>query len=149
MAARIIEQSTTASLAVLPPEDTIPHVSRVAFAKLSSGEWLSLLSDLAAHSQILRARGEAGLLPGTPPDKGDPLAFPRISVRARVSFLSREDAEHDARREAWLVQHPKSALYIDFADFNFVRFDPLLADLNGGFGKAYHLTAQDLEKWAD
>jgi hypothetical protein len=36
------------------------------------------------------------------------------------------------------------ANYVDFGDFGFVRLVPLSALLNGGFGRAVRLTAQDL-----
>jgi heme iron utilization protein len=47
-------------------------------------------------------------------------------------------------RALWLAQHPKAQLYVDFADFAFVRLAPRGAALNGGFGKAYALDAADL-----
>jgi len=46
-------------------------------------------------------------------------------------------------RDHYLNTHPKAQLYIDFSDFNFVRFEVMTGDLNGGFGKAYHLEASD------
>lgn len=45
---------------------------------------------------------------------------------------------------AILRRHPRSKLYVDFPDFGFFRLNPLRASLNGGFGRAYALTAEDL-----
>jgi putative heme iron utilization protein len=45
---------------------------------------------------------------------------------------------------AFLAKQPKAKLYIGFADFSLVRFTPLSAQMNGGFGKAYLLHAEDL-----
>jgi hypothetical protein len=53
-------------------------------------------------------------------------------------------AERPALRALWLRAHPKAKLYIDFADFAFVRLTPITALLNAGFGKARRLSAQDL-----
>ncbi len=80
-----------------------------------------------------------------PPAKGDPLAFPRVTVIGRVTKLDRQDQNHPGRREAWLAKHPKAALYVDFGDFNFYRMTVERVSLNGGFGKAYELTAEDLK----
>ncbi len=53
-------------------------------------------------------------------------------------------AERAQLRRRYLAHHPKAALYVDFADFAFWRFNVSRASLNGGFGKAYALTASDL-----
>ena len=139
----LIETARHAALAVLD-ETGVPSVTRIAFGQSKSGVLLSLISDLSAHSKRLKADPRCSLLIGDPPAKGDPLAFARLSITAEAQFLSRDDPDHAERRAGWLSTHPKSALYIDFTDFNFVIFTPLRADLNGGFGKAYQLTSKDL-----
>ena len=143
LARELIGTARHAALAVLD-ETQAPSVTRIAFGLGPDGMLMSLVSDLAAHTKRLKAHPRCGLLVGDPPDKGDPLAFARLSIAAEVRFLSRDDPNHATRREAWLKTHPKAALYIDFGDFNFVQFTPLHADLNGGFGKAYQLTKDDL-----
>ncbi|PTQ74366.1 HugZ family protein [Celeribacter persicus] len=145
MARDLITGARIAALAVLDPDSGAPHVTRIAFGLGSRGTWLTLVSDLAAHTKALRASPRAGLLLGEAPNKGDPLAFPRLSVRADARFVPRHTEEHLSHRAAWLTHHPKAQLYVDFADFSFVSFTPLSADLNGGFGKAYHLTPDDMD----
>ncbi|AVW93259.1 pyridoxamine 5'-phosphate oxidase family protein [Celeribacter baekdonensis] len=144
LAQDVITASRLAALAVLDPTTGAPHVTRIAFGLAQDGTWMTLISDLSAHTQALRTDTRAGLLLGEAPGKGDPLAFPRLSARVDTDFVTRDDPRHGALRTAWLSHHPKSALYVDFADFSFVTFTPLTADLNGGFGKAYKLTAADL-----
>ncbi len=39
---------------------------------------------------------------------------------------------------------PNAKLYYDFSDFLMYRLTPSECDLNGGFGKAFNLTAADL-----
>lgn len=143
LARQLIGDVRHAALAVLD-ENGAPAVTRIAFGVESDGTMVSLISDLSAHAKRLKAQPRCGLLIGDPPQKGDPLAFPRLSLAAEVQFLSRDDPSHNARRDEWLKTHPKSALYVDFSDFNFIAFTPLHGDLNGGFGKAYHLTRADL-----
>ncbi|MBU2865737.1 HugZ family protein [Pacificibacter marinus] len=139
----LIENTRHAALAVLD-ETGAPSVTRIAFGQSGNGQLLSLVSDLSAHSKRLKADPRCSLLIGDLPSKGDPLAFARLSITAEAQFLSRDDLEHAKRRAEWLATHPKSGLYVDFSDFNFVRFTPLRADLNGGFGKAYQLSSDDL-----
>ena len=79
---------------------------------------------------------------GEPPATGDPLAFARLSLTATADFIE-PDAKDDLR-DAYLKAQPKARLYIDFTDFGFVRFRLISGALNGGFGKAYELNADDL-----
>lgn len=140
----LLLEARFAALGVTHPSTGLPHVTRIAFKAEMSGALTTLVSDLALHSRALRQNAACSLLVGDVPDKGDPLAFPRMTVAAEARFVTREDGGYADLREAWLASHPKSALYVDFADFHFVRFKISGADLNGGFGKAYTLAAKDL-----
>jgi hypothetical protein len=80
---------------------------------------------------------------GDPGPKGDPLTHPRLMVQAHASFILRSDPDHTTFHDEWLQAHPKAKLYINFADFGFVRLTPQAAVLNAGFGKAYRLQPAD------
>lgn len=115
-----------------------PMVTRVAC--LWSGErMLLLVSTLSAHTAALEADPATSLLIGEPGPKGDPLTHPRLTLLGRT-----EQADKAAWRERWLEMHPKSALYIDFADFRIFGLIPSEGYLNGGFGKAYRLTRTEI-----
>ncbi|WP_126976932.1 HugZ family pyridoxamine 5'-phosphate oxidase [Frigidibacter oleivorans] len=144
LARSLIASARFAALAVLAPDGGHPAVTRVAVALGAGGGPVTLVSDLAAHTRALRADPRAGLLLGEPAPKGDPLTHPRLSLQARAEFVAQDGPDHAALRALWLARHPKARLYIDFADFRFVRLVPLSAALNGGFGRAFHLTAEDL-----
>ncbi len=145
LARRLIGEANYASLAVLDEDTDFPVVSRIAVAMEMDGSPYFLASDLSGHSRALAKDGRASILCGVPPAKGDPLAFPRVTVIGRVTKLDRQDRNHPGRREAWLAKHPKAALYVDFGDFNFYRMRVERVSLNGGFGKAYEMTAEDLK----
>ena len=117
-------------------------VTRVAVGVIGASPVI-LVSDLSAHTSALKISPVASLLVGEPGPRGDPLTHPRLTLQVRAA-----PAEKPACREAWLAFHPKSALYIDFADFLFFRLDVMEAHLNGGFGKAYRLTPEDLASGA-
>ena len=122
--------------------DGFPGIGRIAFGRDAAGIPLTLISALAPHYAGLRAYPECALLLGEPGPKGDPLTHPRLMLRARASFAT--PAERPALREIWLSAHPKAKLYVDFADFSFVRLLPVGALLNAGFGKARRVLAEDL-----
>lgn len=140
----LVRSSRTAALAVTDPATGAPFVSRIAVGLLPDGGLATLISTLSAHTRALHADPRCCLLLGEPGDRGNPLNHPRLSLTATARFLAPGGAEHLAAREGWLALHPKAKLYVDFADFAFVRFTPFAAALNGGFGKAYSLTPDDL-----
>ena len=143
-ARRLMAEAEFASIGVLSQETGAPMVTRIAVLLAADGTMTSLISDLSSHTRALRSDPRSSLLVGEPGPKGDPLTHPRRSLSTIAEFVDRNDPRHGELREAWLENRPKTKLYIDFADFNFVRFVVASADLNGGFGKAYELTAQDL-----
>jgi hypothetical protein len=126
------------ALAVNAPDGPAPLVSRVAVLGQGAAALL-LVSDLSLHAKALAQDPHCSLLVGEPGARGDPLTHPRMTLVGRA--LPEAKA---AQREAWLAAHPKSALYFDFADFRMLRLAPEVIHLNGGFGKAYRLTAGDL-----
>jgi putative heme iron utilization protein len=141
LAKTLMREARHAALAVLDPLSSVPMASRVAVACDVSGAPLILISQLSGHFGAIAADARCSLLFGEP-GKGDPLAHARVTVMAEAERLA-GDARLSAR-ERFLRYHPKAALYADFGDFAFWRLVPTGASLNGGFGKAFALTAQDL-----
>lgn len=140
----LIEDAQFAAIAVLEPETGYPLVSRVAVAMEKDGSPFFLASDLSGHSKALKTDGRASMMFGEPPLKGDPLAFPRVTVIGTVHKLGKADETAAARRAFWLKKHPKAELYIDFGDFAFYKMKVERVALNGGFGKAFEMNASDI-----
>jgi len=138
LARGLLAQARVAALGVIDPASGAPWVSRVAMAMIAGAPGL-LVSTLSQHTGALRADPRCSLLVDGPPGKGDPLTHPRLTLQARAI-----PADKTAHRAAWLARHPKAALYIDFADFVFLRLAVAGAFLNGGFGRAFRLTPADL-----
>ena len=141
LARQLIADARIAALAVTL-KDGAPYVSRIAFGTTPEGAPLTLVSDLAHHTRALRANPRCSLLVGEAAGRGDPLTHPRLTLMATARFLP--DAERAAQAAHYLATHPKAKLYIGFADFHLVTFDVTRAHLNGGFGKAFTLTPEDL-----
>lgn len=138
LARKLITSARFAALAVT--HDGSPMVTRVAFATDATGTPISLISDLSSHTKALRIDPRCSLLLGEPDERGDPLTHPRITLQSKAELVAKSDdlVAH------YLMQQPKAKLYIGFSDFHFVRFAISEAHLNGGFGKAFHLTPKDL-----
>lgn len=131
-----------AAIGVIEPETGFPFVSRVLLGMDTDGAAVILVSGLSAHTTALLADPRASLLTGEPA-KGDPLAHQRLTLQCTAESVERDSATHARLRSRFLARHPKSQLYIDFPDFRFFRLNPERASLNGGFGRAYHLSSAD------
>jgi heme iron utilization protein len=142
LAKGLIRSARYGALATLDPMDGSPSVSRVSLATAMDGSPVFLISALSSHCTNLKTDSRCSLLLGEP-GKGDPLAHPRITLIGKATQISTEP-DRTYIRNRYLARHPKAALYVDFPDFSFWRFEPSRASLNGGFGKAYALSADDL-----
>ncbi|KIT17669.1 pyridoxamine 5'-phosphate oxidase family protein [Jannaschia aquimarina] len=121
--------------------DGAPVVSRAACLWVAGVGLTLLVSSLSDHAKSLRADPRCSALLGDPGTKGDPLTHPRLTVRGRAAVCAKDEL-----RTEWLKQRPKTKLYFDFADFAVWRIEVDDALLNGGFGKAYRLSPEDLER---
>lgn len=139
----LLRASRSAALAVLEPDTGFPYASRVLTGLDIDGAPVILVSALSVHTQALRRDPRASLLAGEA-GKGDPLAHPRLTVITQACEVDRGSDQHARLRDRFVRRHPKAKLYVDFPDFTFFKLVPLRANLNGGFGKAYVLTADDL-----
>ncbi|MGE7368021.1 HugZ family protein [Neorhizobium sp. NPDC001467] len=143
LARRLLRGARYASLAVLDAESGFPAVSRALLGMDVDGVPVILVSALAGHTVALRNNPRCSLLAGEP-GKGDPLAHARITVFCTAEPVARDSDDHARIRARFVARHRKAELYVDFADFGFFRLVPVSAALNGGFGKAYQLSGEEL-----
>ncbi|WP_425039642.1 HugZ family protein [Primorskyibacter sp. S187A] len=142
--ADLLTRTRHGALAVTDPEDNLPNISRIALARAPDGAPLSLISDLSQHATALKANPNAAILLGEPGSKGDPLTHPRLSLRVTARFIRHGSDDHAPLARHYLSQYPKAKLYIGFGDFALVHFTVRDGLLNGGFGKAYPVTSEDI-----
>lgn len=138
LAKGLLADTRFGALAVNHPESGAPYVARVAML-WHEGAVLTLISTLSTHTKALHANPGCAVLVGEPGNKGDPLTHPRMTLMCKAEL-----ADKAALKTVWLAAIPKANLYYDFTDFQMYRLDPQGIDLNGGFGKAFRLTPQDL-----
>ena len=142
LARSLVRTARYGALAVLEPETGAPLASRVGMATDIDGTPLILVSLLSAHTRALLADPRCSLLVGEP-GKGDPLAYPRITLICKAARLERGSSDHIRAERRYLNRNPKAKLYAGLGDFSIFRLEPARASLNGGFGKAYMLQRAD------
>lgn len=146
LARHLITTARHGALAVLDPATGAPAVTRVGVGLAQADGLYLFVSGLAAHTAALAADPRAGLLLGEPGPKGDPLTHPRLSLS--VSAEPTEESQRPELSRRWLTEHPKAKLYTELADFRFVFLRITGGALNGGFGRAWKFTAEDLRDGA-
>lgn len=148
LAKTIMRVARFGGLAALQPETGYPIASRVAVATDVDGTPFILTSTLSGHTSAILNDPRCSLLVGEP-GKGDPLAHARVTLFANAERAERGSSLHERLRRRYLARHPKAELYVDFGDFAFFRLEIGGASLNGGFGKAYELSRNDLVSGGD
>lgn len=120
-----------------------PFGSLMPYALDAAGRPIFLISNMAMHTQNLKADARASLFVEQTGADGDPLGAARATLMGRVEPAPQEDIA--IAREQYLVRHPNSRYWVDFADFNFFRLEPIDLYYVGGFGVMGWVDAADYE----
>jgi len=139
----LLRATRAGSLATIDRNTGHPFASLVNVATDVDGAPLILVSRLSTHTANLEQNGRASVLLAST-GKGDPLAYPRLTILGTFVQVDRGSAEEPRVRRRFLARHPKSELYAGFADFSFWRLNAVSAHLNGGFARAADLKAADV-----
>jgi putative heme iron utilization protein len=143
LAKNLMRTARSGALATNDGETGMPFASLVQVGTDLDGSPVILTSQLSVHTRLLEADPRCSLLLSAI-GKGDPLAHPRLTLLAKAKRLDRESDEAQNIRRRYLLQHPKAELYVDFPDFAFWRLEVASGSLNGGFGRAYRMSKEDL-----
>jgi putative heme iron utilization protein len=114
-------------------KDGHPFGSLVAYAGTQP---VLLLSELAEHTQNLRADGRASLLVAE--SGASPLALGRVTLLGRCRPVARAEVE-----AGYLAVHPDAAGYLALRDFAFWRLDVETVRWVGGFGRMGWIAGAD------
>jgi heme iron utilization protein len=143
IAKELLRTTRAGALATIDRNTGHPFASLVNVATDVDGAPLILVSRLSTHTANLETDGRASLLLAST-GKGDPLAYPRLTLLGTFQQVGCDDADEPRLRRRFLARHPKSELYAGFADFSFWRLHTVSAHLNGGFARAADLKAADV-----
>jgi len=139
----LLRTARSGSIATIEPGTGWPIATRVGVSTDFDGAPIILISKLAAHTVALLNDPRCSLLIGYP-GKGDPLAHARISIAAEAREVERDSEEHVRLDTRYLIHQQKAKLYSGLGDFRYFRLEPKSASYNGGFGRAYALTRDNL-----
>ena len=142
IAKALLRTTRAGALGTIDRHSGYPFASLVNVATDADGSPLILVSRLSTHTANLEIDSRASLLLAAV-GKGDPLAYPRLTVLGTFAPIGREDREEPRVRRRFLARHPKSELYAGFGDFSFWRLAVVSAHLNAGFGRAADLKADE------
>jgi putative heme iron utilization protein len=117
-----------------------PFGSLMPYALDPEGRPIFLISNMAMHTQNLKADPRASLFVGQVAD-GDPLGAARATVIGDVAPVPAEDVV--SARECYLARHENSRSWVDFEDFGFYRLQPIDIYYVGGFGVMGWVSADD------
>jgi putative heme iron utilization protein len=120
-----------------------PFGSLMPYALDAAGRPIFLISNMAMHTQNLKADGRASLFVEQTGADGDPLGAARATLIGNVEPVPQEEIA--SARECYLARHPNSRYWVDFADFNFFRLQPIDIYYVGGFGVMGWVEAPDYE----
>jgi heme iron utilization protein len=117
-----------------------PFGSVMPYASDEQGRPVFLISNMAMHTQNLKADARASLLVMQEGGE-DPLGAARITLVGEV--LPVPAGETGAVRELYLSRHENARYWVDFDDFGFYRMQPADVYFIGGFGVMGWVTADE------
>jgi putative heme iron utilization protein len=123
-----------------------PFGSLMPFALDSAGRPIFLISNMAMHTQNLKADPRCSLFVTQMGTDGDPLGAARATLVGHAESVSKEDVA--SVREQYLARHDNSRYWVDFSDFSFFRLRPIDLYYVGGFGVMGWVDARDYERAA-
>jgi putative heme iron utilization protein len=123
-----------------------PFGSLMPYALDLTGRPIFLISNMAMHTQNLKADPKASLFVTQPSADGDPLGAARATLVGNIVQVPVE--EKTSVREVYLSRHENSRYWVDFADFSFFRMDVIDVYYVGGFGVMGWVQALDYEQAA-
>src|ERR1700760_1852826 len=116
----LLSLATMATLSSLSRKHPgFPFGSLMPYALDPAGRPLFLISNMAMHTQNLKADPRSSLFVSQDSPDGDPLGAARATLIGDALPVAPDDLP--AVREQYLARHPNSRYWVDFADFAFFR----------------------------
>ena len=140
----LFSRATVATLCTLSRKHAgFPFGSLMPYALDAQGRPLFLISNMAMHTQNLKADPRASLFVTQAGEDGDPLGAARATLVGNVHPVPESDLA--SARETYLGVHENSRYWVDFADFHFFRLAPVDLYYVGGFGVMGWVEAGDYD----
>lgn len=134
-AAALVRHCRVAALATL--RNSAPSVSMVPYAlTLDPFEFIVLVSELAAHTEEMRADPRVGLLIAEPESDAQAHELARVAIQGTAAPLAPDDARSASARAAYLARFPDMSGLFDLGDFHLFAIAPATVRVVAGFARA-------------
>ena len=141
----LFSQATVATLSTLSRKHPgFPFGSLMPYALDPAGRPVFLISNMAMHTQNLKAEPRASLFVAQSAVDGDPLGAARATLIGMVTPVP--ESEVASARELYVSTHENSRYWVDFTDFGFFRLEPVDLYYVGGFGVMGWVGAMDSKR---
>jgi heme oxygenase (biliverdin-IX-beta and delta-forming) len=141
----LLSQTSIATLSTLSQKHPgYPFGSLMPFVLDSDGRPIFLISNMAMHTQNLKADSRYSLFVGQAAAEGDLLGAARATLIGKSETVPDDDVS--SVRETYLARHRNSRYWVDFADFSFFRLEPIDLYYVGGFGVMGWVDAMEYEQ---
>jgi putative heme iron utilization protein len=141
----LVSQTTIATLSSLSRKhEGFPFGSLMPYALDVAGQPIFLISNMAMHTQNLKADPRASLFIAQTALDGDPLGAARATLIGKAEPVPESDLA--SARETYVATHNNSKYWVDFADFGFFRLEPVDVYYVGGFGVMGWVEARDYQE---
>jgi putative heme iron utilization protein len=138
----LVSQATIATLSTCSRKHMgFPFGSLMPYALGTEGRPIFLISNMAMHTQNLKADPRASLFVAQTVVDGDALGAARATLIGQVKEVPENEAA--SAREIYVAKHENSRYWVDFADFSFFRLELVDVYYVGGFGVMGWVGAQD------
>jgi putative heme iron utilization protein len=138
----LVSLASVATLSTMSRKhEGFPFGSLMPYALDREGRAIFLISNMAMHTQNLKADAKASLFVAQSAADGDPLGAARATLVGRAEPVVAADL--GSVRELYLKAHENSRYWVDFADFGFFRLEVLDVYYVGGFGVMGWVAARD------
>jgi putative heme iron utilization protein len=138
----LVSLSTVATLSTVSKKQAgFPFGSLMPYALDAVGRPIFLISNMAMHTQNLKADARCSLFVGQVAADGDALGAARATLVGRAEPVA--EAELAEVREIYLARHENSRYWVDFKDFGFFRLEIVDVYYVGGFGVMGWVTAEE------
>jgi hypothetical protein len=140
----LVSQAAVATLSTVSRKRAgFPFGSLMPYALDAQGRAIFLISNMAMHTQNLKADPRASLFVAQGVEGGDPLGAARATLIGNATAVLEADVA--AVREIYLSAHENSRYWVDFADLGFYRLEPIDIYYVGGFGVMGWVEAREYE----
>ena len=141
----LVSQAAVATLSTLSRRHMgFPFGSLMPYALDPEGRPIFLISNMAMHTQNLKADSRASLFVAQAAVDGDPLGAARATLMGHAKPVPESDVA--SARKVYLAVHESSRYWVDFADFGFFRLELVDIYYVGGFGVMGWVEAREYEE---